>query len=99
MQDTSTCEEVVVVPAELLFRVVPVDRKGTVAVNVRFVHHPITETAQHWDNGKLALEWKLIELISHHSISPTLVVEHRTLVDHIQAAITHVAVFVNQIEH
>ena len=63
MQDASTSEEVVVDPAELLFRVVPVDRKGAVAVNVRFVqHHPITETAQHWDNGKVALEWKSIEL-------------------------------------
>ena len=65
MQDASTCEEVVVVPAEFLFRVVPVDRKGTVAVNIRFVHHPITETAEHLDNGKLALEWKSIELFEH----------------------------------
>ena len=101
MQDTSACEKTEVVHAKSLFRVVPVDRKGAVVVNVRFVHHPVTETAQHWDDGKLALEWKLIELISHHSISPhvTLVVEHRTLVDHIQAAKTNVAVFVNQIEH
>ena len=99
MQDTSAREKVVVVHAKSLFRVVPVDRKGAVVVNVRLVHHPVAETAQHLDNGKLAFEWKVIELISHHSISTTLVVEHQTLVDHVQAAITHVTVFVNQVEH
>ena len=99
MQDTSAREKVVVVHAKSLFRVVPVDRKGAVVVNVRLVHHPVAETAQHLDNGKLAFEWKVIELISHHSISPTLVVEHQALVDHIQAVITHIAVLVNEVQH
>ena len=53
MQDASACEKVVVVHAELLFRLVPENREWAVAVNVRFVHDPIAETAQHWDNGKL----------------------------------------------
>ena len=37
MQDTSAREKVVVVHAKSLFRVVPVDRKGAVVVNVRLV--------------------------------------------------------------
>ena len=100
MQDASTCEEVVVVPAKSLFRGVPSDHKGKVAVNVRVVHHPIAETAQHGDNGKLVLEWKLIELFSHHSISPKpVVVENQIIVVELSARRTQGAVFVNQIEH
>jgi hypothetical protein len=90
MKDASTCEKVVVVHAEFLFRVVPVDREWAASVNVvhvRFVHHPITEPAEHWDNSKLLLEWESIELYEHH----------------FQAASPHVAVleavFVNQAEH
>ena len=64
---------------------------GQLLVNVRFVHHPITETAQHWDHSKLLLEWKSIELFEHLfrvAVLVIRVVEHQTLVDHIQAADT-----------
>jgi len=100
MQDASTCEKVVVVHAESLFRLVPENREWAVAVNVRFVHDPIAKTAQHWDNGKLVFEWKLIELFSHHSISPKpVVVENQIIVVELSARRTQGAVFVNQIEH
>ena len=93
MQDASTCEKVVVVHAEFLFRLVPEDREWAASVNVvhvRFVHHPITEPAEHRDNGKLVFEWESIELYRASACQADRGAPMSTVLE---------AVFVNQAEH